>query len=458
MVGAADDADVRIARRPGAGVDFTALAKRLRGADLSDVREAVVALSQTRAPEALPLLWKLYADGDAMRRLIALRGIGRLNLPGQEPKLLHVALNEAYMSLRLCAADELARLEGTERAAARLAAALNAEASALLRVRAVQALGRVGGGAAAECLRKLLTGTSPELAVAAADSQASLQPGDAESSLSALVDGLQTAGPELKPAIADALERLSGRDYRYDLIQWTQWLRQPGRALATVNRAPGSEADGYATAPAAREPRGIDVVVVFDTTASMTHLWPQLGNAICNVLGEMMRQSPSARLGSVRYRAALPEATLNYLTKVRPLTRQHESVQKEFVEAAFGGSSGGLHLGLDEALSAQPWRVDARKVVILVGDTSPPSAGLRACLQMSADAAQMDGVVVNVLYVRSQHGAEQFEAYRTLAASASGCFYEFDKAERRLVEVGKTVRESPAEIAAKWSTRRTRDP
>ncbi|MCY3023812.1 MAG: VWA domain-containing protein, partial [Planctomycetota bacterium] len=417
---------------------------------------AADALARHRNAHALSLLWTLYDTGDAQRRLLAVRCIGRSGLAGQEGNLLRIAIGDRCQAIRMAAADELARLETADAATARF---LNAAADGKMipvpfRFRALQAVARIRGKGAADGLRAWLTSLQTDMAVAAAEGLGRL---DDLSEVGPLIAALATNDTEVKSAIADTLQRLTGERYRYDIVKWTQWQQehaaQPQRPAKGTGAAPAS-ADAHRPAQPVSQDL-LDVVVVFDTTASMMKVWPQLRGAVDAVLAELVKQAPSLRLGTVKYRAPTPEQTLTYMVKAQPLTRNYDAVREDLKDAAFGGESGGLHLGLDYAVRTMAWRVEARKVIILVGDTSPPEPGVRACLQTIADAWQMDGILTNVIYVRSQHGEEQMATYCLLAKSTAGCFYEFNKAEKHLVELSAEkvdVRqaEDPRETAAKW--------
>jgi len=433
---------------------FMALRAKLKHADFTQVQAAAQELAASRNARALRPLWELFNEGDAQRRLLAVRCVGRLGVPGEESNLLSVALREPFQAIRLSAADELARLETADKAAARLAkAAEDKDTAPLCRMRALQALSQVKGKVAAECLKAWLTSTQQEMAVAAAEGLGRLgDPAHAD----ALVAALHTEDPEVKPAIAEALAMLTGQNHRYDLVAWSQWLKE---RQAAANPA----ADNAASAPfqevGTRRDNDTtwDVVIVFDTTGSMLNIWPQLNAALDAVLVELIKQAPGLRMGTVRYRAAIPELSLKYLVKARSLSRGHAETIEDMKDAAFGGESGGLHLGLGYAIRNMPWRVTARKMIVLVGDTSPPASGIRACAQAIREMWQADGIQANVVYVRSSHGSEHAATYRDLAKVGPGHYYEFDKAERRLMARGDEKAdakefEAPGAIAAKWLT------
>ena len=437
--------------------DFAAFRKRLLSADIAQVQAAAQELSGSRNAQAIPLFWEVYNSGDAERRLLAVRQIGRLGQAGQEDNLFRVAIGDLYHAIRLAAAEELARLETPDKAATRLAkGAEDSSLKALYRWRASQAVAQTKSTAASECLRKWLSGTQRDLAVAAAEGLARM--GDLNQA-EALVSALSSTDAELKPAAAEALEELSGQRYRYDLVKWNAWLKKlgvrPVQTPPSENNPGDSQLEGYFIPKSATE-GWWDVVIVFDTTGSMLHVWPALDPALDAVVSELARQAPGLRLGTVRYRAAIPELSLVYTVKSEPLTRDLARARESMKDASFGGESGGLHLGLDCAVRTMQWRVAARKMVVLVGDTSPPPEGVRYCARLIREAWRYDGILVNMLYVRSVHGSEHAQTYRGLALAGPGHYFEYDKAERRLVDRTENEKadarkaDSPGQLATKW--------
>jgi len=63
------------------------------------------------------------------------------------------------------------------------------------------------------------------------------------------------------------------------------------------------------------------------------------------------------------------------------------------LNATFGGGSGGLTLGLEYAVKSSLWRMESRKIILLVGDTSPTDETAKTCARTIYEAAQMDGIL-----------------------------------------------------------------
>ena len=63
--------------------------------------------------------------------------------------------------------------------------------------------------------------------------------------------------------------------------------------------------------PPPLEATPVDLVIVYDTTGSMTHVWPDLlKKALGQVIQDLMRNTPSLRVGTIKYRASDPRKTL----------------------------------------------------------------------------------------------------------------------------------------------------
>jgi hypothetical protein len=424
------------------------------------VRASADALAATGSPLAVSHLWCLYNPGDAARRSIALEALGRLKAPGQDERLFQVSLSEPFLGLRRAAAEALVKTAGRDAAARMYLKALDDKTclTPLGRLRAVQLLAHVGGAGTGAALRKFITDADADVASAACEALAVL---GEQSCVPQLVALLPAKDPEVAPAALEALERLTGQKHRYDLLKWERFVSDWRQARAAGRGAPVSPSvddyqpdygDPYAVAV---EQAAADFVLVFDTTGSLAKLWPQLCAPIDAVLGEMVKRTPSLRLGAVRYRADNPARTLTYLIQPKPLSRDTQAVRGFVQDASFGGGSGGLHLGMLHAISSFNWRAYARRAILVVGDITPADNGLERALRVMREGWEQDRIHFNCLYIRSMHGEEHRPTYGLLAAAGAGRFYEYDRAWRHLVDltaekVDRKTPEPPAETLQKW--------
>ena len=451
-----------IGARPVSSAELSRLSMRLKDADIKKASDAARELGDSRQPGAAPLLLRFYGESDGERRMAAVKALGALSVWGAAKKpetFLAMALGDISPAIRRQAARELVQVEGADAALKRFvnAAADTKLNSPLVRNRAVHCAGMIGGLRSTPFLIETLFSTEIEPAIAAAEELGELR---GPSSADALLKALGSDQAEIKAAALEALERLSGKTFKYDLIKWAEWraaLRDE-MEKAAISAAPKESARPDRYYDDSYEKRPVDIVIAFDTTGSFLHIWPQVNQALDSVLREIVRGELSPRIGLVRYRAIEQRVTLRYTLQPSPLTWNFDAIQKEMSVASFGGGSGALHEGLRYALNSMVWRERSRKVIVLIGDDSPVSPvedPMRVVLQLTHDASVLDGILVNTLYAKTTAGEENRETYRRIAFSGSGRFYEYNKAERHLVEMSAAKvdvkgNELPAETARKW--------
>jgi hypothetical protein len=395
-----------------------------------------------------------------------------------------VAIGELYQAIRAAAADSLAQIESKDKATQRFIDATRDEKhlQPLERYRALAAVTRLGGAGAAACLREWIKSSDMDMATAAADGLAQL--GDL-SQAEFLIGMLGNKDKELAPAVREALERLTGKKFGYDLVQWAAWLKeQRNDTVATrkeeespsveIGPSPSLERDASTSSssgmigdlvyqpyvePVQAVP--IDLVIVYDTTGSMAHVWLELiRKAFGGALNDLLKNTPSLRIGTIKYRASDPRKTLTYMISPKPLTRDFDAILKDMKYTGFGGGSGGLDLGIKHAINAMPWRARARKVILVVGDCSPDT-DLNVCLRMIAEGWEMDGIIVDSLYIKTMHGPEHRETFRALATAGVGHAYEYSSTWQHIVDMSvekpdTAKAEDPAETAKKLCTPRER--
>lgn len=433
--------------------------KRLSSTNFEEVEKAARELSEARDPDAPALLGALYGKGDAQRRLLAIRSLGQLGLKGQETALFRVALGDIYQTIRLEAVDALGKIGTPDKAVAPFITATKdpKNFSPVERYRALIAVARLGGVGANTCLREWLKSKEADMAVAAADGLAS--EGDFEQA-DALVAMLNSKDNEVRPAAKEALERLAGKDFGYDLLKWGDWQKQQREKKKDDDSSPSEAlAPRYNPYSSPIQDTAIDMVIVYDTTGSMGKVWPFVRKAMNPGLEELIKHTPSFRLGTIKYRASDPNRTLTYMISPRPLTRDIDGTEKDMRETGFGGGSGGLDLGLKHALSAMTWRANARKIILIVGDCSPDN-DINWCLRMAAEGWQMDHIIVNTIFVKTMHGPEHRPTFKDIAEAGVGRFYEYTGADPHLVymlaEKPDLVKaEDGKETASKLCTPRT---
>ena len=453
---AGEEGELVIGSRALSASELAGYAARLNDPDDAVAIAAAVELCSKRSPpaSAFRMLSDFYQHGNAPRRLAAVHALTAQNMPREKilsELLFKIVLGDSSQAVRMLAARQAMRLDGAPIIFEKLNQFVNrsGESSGLLRSRAVHSAALAGGNKSGPFLRALLADLDDDVALAAIEELSDIRELDNADALLKLLDSPRS---ELKTAALYAVERLSGKRLGFDLVGWKAWhaellLKAPSGVIPPLN-----------SAEYAGEKAPVDLVIAFDTTGSFLHVWPDVSHAIDAVIRELVKSEPSVRVGLVRYRSVDPRATLRYTLKISPLSGEIENIRRELATASFGGGSGALHEGLRAAVYGSAWRARARKIVLVIGDDSPSSPvenGLQVSIKLAHEAGAVDQIQINTLYAKTSAGEENRQTYRLIAAAGIGRFYEFNKAEKHLVEMSaekvdvKRV-ELPDETARKW--------
>ena len=284
-----------IVSRPLTLGDISRFSNRLRDPDAAKAVSAARELAETRQPNAAKLLLDFYTGGDGERRMAAVKALGVLGDKSQGNALLNMSLHDTLAAVRRQAALELAQLEGNDAARQRYinVAMDGIRFSPVARNRAVHHGAIVGKARATPFLRAVLSGPDYDTAIAAAE-----ELGEIRDSISVdeLLQALKSQHNELKPAVVDALERLTGKNFQYDLVKWSEWrksieLTPNGETVAPA--APQKEKYKFPESGAEKLP--VDIVIAFDTTASFVHAWADVDRATDAVLRELVKTEPDRK-------------------------------------------------------------------------------------------------------------------------------------------------------------------
>lgn len=446
----------------------------LRDTDIVKVKEAVDGIVKVGSPLGAGYLWQLYGVGGGPRRKLALEGLAMLDVPAEHDRIFQKSLRDPLLALRRQAADMLAVKMGRDVVSGKYQDVIknSVRNAGLYRYRAVQLLAHVGGPASGAGLLSCLEDKDPNVAVAAAEGLATI--GDLKN-VAGMVKHLRTENDELAPALADALDQLTGKRNRYNLVKWEQWEEdfKEGRleekekkpADATMEAKEDSYDPDYRDPYAQPETQSaLDFVIVHDSTGSLRRIWLRVLATVSAVIRQMDRDTPSLRLGVVRYRANAAGVGVNYAIKPQPLTRDVHMVRKFLVDAAFGGDSGGWNEALRHAISSFTWRANARKVILVIGDTTPRAAKLDAAYRLVSDAWEFDHIQCNTLLIpTAHHPGDHQRSYGALARLGSGRFYQYlrnwghlcDMTPKQLQPRAKLILEEPefpVVTLSKWVT------
>jgi HEAT repeat protein len=290
---------------------------------------AVQALAHVTSPQVLPVLRRAAADADAWVRYFSMTSLGRQLDRESLPILARAAEHDSHQPVRMAAVEAIGAIGGD--AAADLLAGLTQTAVAEVSIAAIAALGQTGSPRALDALRHALSNGDPEQRAAAATAvarwghepavellqwTAAADPDPAV--VGAAIGGLRRLGGGMSPVAAPAIAALAAT------------AGDPARRAAAVA--------ALASVPVAAIPRVGDALSSRD---------PHVRHAVVEALGRLSHPVASAYL-----RSALDDG--------EPAVRQHavvvlarlgsRGVARSFADLARNDPSDSVRRAADAAL------------------------------------------------------------------------------------------------------------
>jgi HEAT repeat protein len=365
-----------------------ALRKALRDR-AGEVRVATVrALGTMDQEEATKALLEALADEKYVIRVIAARALGSRTAATGVVEALVKATGDPDYGVREQALASLSQAWGQPDAALPAlweglkdpdpgvqASACLAVATLLSGVPADRALPPVDDAAVRRVLSILTDTDNDRLLRAAVEFFDSLRP---PSAVQPLIAALAADKAEVRRRAHSVLQRMTetSRDYRFDAPagerdagrrRWEEWWAA-GRTLPKRERRVGLVVTGP-LAEQARDVkwRGLDIVLLLDSTGSMAGLLRAAKQGIDEIISEMGSPLPSLRIGLFTYR----DFGDDYVFYGTPLTYDVERLPG-FLQSFVHGQGGDIPEALYQSASAVMqhlnWRKDAHKVLIFAGD------------------------------------------------------------------------------------------
>jgi Mg-chelatase subunit ChlD len=154
---------------------------------------------------------------------------------------------------------------------------------------------------------------------------------------------------------------------------------------------------------------GLDVVIAFDSTGSMTGEINEVKEQIRKIGTTMLTLVPKTRFSLCTYR----DAGDSYVAKGIPLTsdiRQLEYFLKG-VEAGGGGDHPeAVQEGLKWAMENNKFRASARKVILVFGDAPPHADDQAKCLKLAKNFRGQEKGIVSTVTCRAKSPMPEFYA------------------------------------------------
>lgn len=145
---------------------------------------------------------------------------------------------------------------------------------------------------------------------------------------------------------------------------------------------------------------GLDLVITFDSTGSMTGEINQVKQQITRIGRILLEMIPQTRISICTYR----DEGDAYIVKGLPLTRNLEQIQWYLNEISAGGGGDepeAVVQGLRWSIEENRFNPNARKVILLFGDAPPHDASLPQCMKLAAEFNQRVGGIISTVTCRS---------------------------------------------------------
>ena len=169
---------------------------------------------------------------------------------------------------------------------------------------------------------------------------------------------------------------------------------------------------------------GLDVVLCFDSTGSMSGEIDQVKRQIERIGQTLVTLVPKARISICTYRDHGDE----FVAKGLPLTGSIQDVSAYLDRISAGG--GGDHPeaveeGLYWSVQQNQFRPSARKVILIFGDAPPHPEKLKRCLDISSDFQKQHKGVVSTITCREPEPMPEF--YQIAKAGGGEAFLSTDQ-------------------------------
>jgi hypothetical protein len=167
------------------------------------------------------------------------------------------------------------------------------------------------------------------------------------------------------PKASDELDIISVQAAAMD----TQWVN-PATGGQPLHTGPEMLVGSFSRHIKVMREGGLDVVFVFDSTASMSGYLKEVKAKIKKLAAAFRKLVPTCRIGLVTYRDKQDE----YLTKQYPLTYGVINLHDFLIDISYGGGFDvreAVTDGLKEAIENMNWNNKSKKFILLIGDAPP---------------------------------------------------------------------------------------
>ncbi len=177
------------------------------------------------------------------------------------------------------------------------------------------------------------------------------------------------------------------------------WYEVPGGGLSGIGGSFGLFIGGLRR-------RGLDVALVIDATGSMQNAIAEIKEGMIELVDDIQRLVPTARVGAVAFRDRGEEFVVRWSD-----LSFHGNKTKAFlaqIKAEGGGDwEEAVAAGLETAVTELRWRKRAKRVIVLVGSSPPHKETMPDILRMVGDFRRAGGIVSTIDVTQRLH--EEYE-------------------------------------------------
>ena len=161
---------------------------------------------------------------------------------------------------------------------------------------------------------------------------------------------------------------------------------------------------------------GLDIVISFDSTGSMSGEISEVKNKIQRIGKVLKKMIPKTRISICTYR----DTEDTYVVKGLPLTSNMSQVHAylDQIYASGGGDyEEAVHKGLRWPIANNQFRSRARKVILLFGDAPPHRQHRDECIKIASDFRKQRGGIVSTV---TCHSDERLREFSEIAQAGGG--------------------------------------
>jgi len=152
---------------------------------------------------------------------------------------------------------------------------------------------------------------------------------------------------------------------------------------------------------------GLDIVIVFDSTGSMSGEINQVKSQIARINKTLFRLVPKTRISICTYR----DRGEDYVVRGLPLSSEPQEIEgylRDIYASGGGDHPEAVQEGLRWAVDSNEFRGKARKVILVFGDAPPHREDVQTCMEIASDFNRKENGVVSTVTCRARRPMSEF--------------------------------------------------